>query len=228
MGPLQEALTGGSGVASMPPMMAAMMSMFAGMNSARQSSSRAKVSGPSVAMTTGSETEAKRSPTVKGAVSEVIVGNHSSSQTLEEVSDSGYHGNVAHRTFVSESTDQSNACTGLTAICVSTSASPNSACIGNSTSESQNNAGDGASSVATTTSCCVHCIERQTRELREFEERLKRHVSETETRIVAVLGERIDDAQRKTQDKLDAILRHLTAMPSPRCSGASDNSISLD
>ena len=228
MGPLQAALAGDGGAASMPPMMAAMMSMFAGMNSARQSGSRAKVSGASVAMTTGSETEAKRSPTVKGAVSEVTVGNHSSSQTLEEVSDSGYHGNVAHRTFDSESTDQSNACTGLTAICVSTSAPPNSACVGNSASESQNNAGDSASSVAMTTPCCVHCIERQTRELREFEERLKRHVSEMETRIMAVLGERIDDAQQKTQDKLDAIIRQLTATPSPRCNGASASSISLD
>ena len=228
MGPLQAALAGDSGGTSMPPMMAAMMSMFAGMNSARQSGSRGKVSGASVAMTTGNENEVKQSPTVKGAVSEMTVGNHSSSQTLEEVSDSGYHGNVAHRTLDSESTDQSNACTGLTAVCVSTSASPNSACIGNSGSESQDKADDSASSVAMTTPCCVHCIERQTRELREFEERLKRHVSETETRIMAVLGERIDDAQRKTQDKLDAILRHLTATHSPRCHGASDNSISLD
>ena len=87
---------------------------------------------------------------------------------------------------------------------------------------------DSACSPSTRFTSCVHCTEKQTHDLRALQETCKQYVSEAETRIVTVLSKRIAEAEYRTQEKLDAILRHVEQLSSPQNNVVEGGFISLD
>ena len=87
---------------------------------------------------------------------------------------------------------------------------------------------DSASSPSTRLTSCVHCTEKETHDLRALQETCKQYVSEAEMRIVTVLSKRIAEAEYRTQEKLDAILRHVEQLSSPQNNVVEGSFISLD
>ena len=245
--------------------MAAMMSMFAGMNTTRQSgicpqaprthlppgvrrgSDAASTSrdighnAVSVVMPTAGGNKIKRGSAMDGTVNELTMDNSGTGLTAgvtDIVNDLIYHGDVTHK-FTSESVIQSDSASGLTNSAIFPRSSAGTSTIHHDSTNAPLNSADSASapgdsasapssSLGVATTSCVHCIDKQTLDMAALEEMLKQCISEAEMRILKVLGKRIDDVEQKTQEKLDAILRHLKQWPSPHNNVATNSSISLD
>ena len=90
------------------------------------------------------------------------------------------------------------------------------------------NLDDSAVTPSTRVTSCAHCTQKQTHDLCALQETCKQYVSEAETRIVTVLSKRITDAERRTQETLDAILRHVKQLSSPQNGMVEGGYISLD